>query len=152
MSKFLVGGGTPPSPQQGKPCINFANRFLYTMKKLHAHHIHHVPKWPSYFCKIWALCVSQIYMVYIVCLVFVIQQLYHIMNMFNHVQLQKKSKEYLSVSLIKHQTYLFMTYNTSSILVHDVYNKFGVYIYIYIYYIYIICIYILQILIYVKTF
>ena len=30
----------------------FANRFLYTIKKLCAHHIHHVPKWPSYFCKI----------------------------------------------------------------------------------------------------
>ena len=45
--------------------LNFTNWFLYTMKKLRAHHIHHVPKWPSYFCKILALCVSQIYMVYI---------------------------------------------------------------------------------------
>ena len=64
--------------------------------------------------------------------------------MFNHAQLWKKylSKEYLSVSLIKHQTYLFMTYNTSSILVHDVYNKFGVYIYIYIYILYIYNMYI----------
>ena len=40
----------------------------------------HVPKWLYYFCKIWALFVSQIYMVYIyiyiyllVCSVFVIQ-------------------------------------------------------------------------------
>ena len=39
MSKFLVGGGTSPSPQEGKPCINFANRVLYTMKKLRAHHV-----------------------------------------------------------------------------------------------------------------
>ena len=30
---------------------NFANRFLFTMKKLHVHQMH-VPKWPSYFCKI----------------------------------------------------------------------------------------------------
>ena len=28
-------------------------------------HIHHWPKWPSYFCNIWALCVSKIYMVYV---------------------------------------------------------------------------------------
>ena len=39
MSKFLVGGGTSPSPQEGKSCINFANRVLYTMKKLRAHHV-----------------------------------------------------------------------------------------------------------------
>ena len=95
MSKFLAGGGTPPIPPVGKTrCYiyiymyiyiytyiyiyiihiyiihihiekNFANRFVYTMKKLRVHHIHHMPKWPSYFCKIGALCVSQIYMVYI---------------------------------------------------------------------------------------
>ena len=28
-------------------------------------HIHHWPKWPSYYCKVWALCVSKIYMVYV---------------------------------------------------------------------------------------
>ena len=61
---FLFVWGSPPS-SQGKPCANLANRFLYTIKKLCAHHIYHVPKWPSYFCKIWALSVSQIYMVYI---------------------------------------------------------------------------------------
>ena len=39
------------------------------MTKLCVHHILHAPKWPSYFCNIWALCVSQIYMVYIfICL------------------------------------------------------------------------------------
>ena len=64
MSKSLVGGTTPLFPQWGKPCINFASRFLYTMKNLHAHHIHHVPKWSSYFCKIWALCVSDICGIY----------------------------------------------------------------------------------------
>ena len=41
--------------------------FIYNEKC--AHHIHRVPKWPSYFRKIWALCVLQIYMVYIfICL------------------------------------------------------------------------------------
>ena len=70
MSKFLVGVGSPPSPQYGKPCINFANRFLYTMKKLRAHHMHHVSKSPSYFCKISALCVPQRQMVYIVTCLF----------------------------------------------------------------------------------
>ena len=80
MSKFLVRRGLPhPSTSStggialeytGKPCINFASRFLYTMKKLLAHHIHHVPKWSSYFCKIWVLCVSEIYMVYIVTCLF----------------------------------------------------------------------------------
>ena len=40
MAKLLVGGGLPHPPQQGKPCINFANRFLNTMKKLFAHHIY----------------------------------------------------------------------------------------------------------------
>ena len=35
------------------------------MKKPRVHRIHHVPKWPSYFCKLWVLCVSQIYTVYI---------------------------------------------------------------------------------------
>ena len=29
MSKFFVSGGTPPSPKKGKPCINFASRFLH---------------------------------------------------------------------------------------------------------------------------
>ena len=33
MRKFLVEWELPPSP-----CIKFANRFLYTMKKLRAHH------------------------------------------------------------------------------------------------------------------
>ena len=42
--------GDSPIPHKGKPCINFSNMFLYTMKKLHAYHIHHVPKWPPYFC------------------------------------------------------------------------------------------------------
>ena len=73
MSKFLTGRGIPTIPPVGKTkyiyihIYNFANRFLYTVKKLPVHHIHHVhvAKWPSYFCKIWALCVSQIYVVYI---------------------------------------------------------------------------------------
>ena len=65
MSKFLVGGRTAPSPQYGQPCINFANRFLYTMKQLRAHHIHHVPKWPSYFMQdLSTLCVADIYDIY----------------------------------------------------------------------------------------
>ena len=68
------GGGEWANFWLVEPCVNFANRFLYIMKKLRTHHIHHVPKWLSYFRKIWTLCVSQIYMVYIfVCSVFVIQ-------------------------------------------------------------------------------
>ena len=62
--QILVGGRTPASPQWRKTCINFANRFLHTVKKLLAHHIHHVPKWISYFCQIWALCVRDIYGIY----------------------------------------------------------------------------------------
>ena len=61
---FLLVGGLPHSPSRENP-VYFASRSWYTMKKLHAHQTHHVPKWSSYFCKIWALCVSQIYMVYI---------------------------------------------------------------------------------------
>ena len=38
---------------------NLANRMLHTMRLLRVHHIHHVPNRSSYFCKIWALCVSQ---------------------------------------------------------------------------------------------
>ena len=81
MRKFLVGGETPPFPQYGKPCINFANMFLYTMLKLRAHHIHHVPKSPSYFCKIWALCVSQIYRVYILTCLF---SVFNTINLSHH--------------------------------------------------------------------
>ena len=57
-----------PIPLVGKTLYKLW--FLYAMKKLRAHHIHHVPKWPSYFCKIWVLCVSQIYMAYIFTCVF----------------------------------------------------------------------------------
>ena len=142
MSKFLIGGGTPPSHQQGKLCINFANMFLYTMKKLHAHHIHlrshvpshihvhdlctsHVPKWPSYFCKILALCVSQIYIVYIFTCLF---------NVCNTINLSQtclirpndgrsiSQKEYLSLN-IKHNRFVVYIY---IIYIH-------IYIYIYIY-------------------
>ena len=92
----LVGGeqsfgswGDFPIPPVGKPCINFANRFLYTIKDLCAHHIHHVPKWPSYFCKIWA----HIWYIFI-----------PIMNTFNQAQWLKKylSKEHLSLNIIIH--------------------------------------------------
>ena len=67
-ANFLLVRGLPHSPSRenpvGKTGKTFASRFLYTMKKLRAHHIH-VPKSPSYICKIWALCVSQIYMLYL---------------------------------------------------------------------------------------
>ena len=57
------------------------------MKNLRVHHIHYVPKWPSYFRKIRALCVSQMYMVNILtCLFSVRNTINHVMNMFNQAQ------------------------------------------------------------------
>ena len=132
MSKFLVGRGTPPFPQNGKSCINFASRFLYTIKQLRAHHMHHVPKCPSYFCKIWAFCVSQTYMVYIFTCLFSVCNtiIYHIMNMFNQAQWWKKylSKEYLSLNIIKHTC----SWRNKFIVCMYIY----IYIYIYVYNIY----------------
>ena len=71
MSKFLVGGGDSPIPPVGKT-FKLCQQVLYTMKQLHAHHIHHVRKWPSYFWKIWALGVWQIYMIYIFSCLFIV--------------------------------------------------------------------------------
>ena len=81
MSKFLAGGGYfTYSPSMENPIYiyiymyiyiyiyilyiyiykkNLANRMLHTMRLLRVHHIHHLPNRSSYFCKIWALCVSQ---------------------------------------------------------------------------------------------
>ena len=106
MSKFVVRGGTPSFSQQRKSCINFASRLLYTMKKLRAHHIHHVPKW-----KIWALYVSQIYMVYTFTCLF---SLCNRINLSHHEHVSSGPMMAVvslkRVSLIKHnQTNLFMT-------------------------------------------
>ena len=118
---WLVGDS--PIPPVGKPCINFANRFLSTMKKLRAHHIHHVPKWPSYFCKIWALCVSHTYMVYIFTCLF---RIFTTINLSHHGHIWSgpmKEEVFLKrVSLI----------NSLNIIKHTFAwrNKFVVYIYI----------------------
>ena len=96
------------------------------MKKLRAHHIHHVPKWPSYFCKIWALGVSQIYMVYIFTCLFRVSTT---INLSHHGHIKSgpmKEEVFLKrVSLI----------NSLSNIKHTSAwrDKFVVYIYIYIY-------------------
>ena len=99
------------------------------MKKLGVHHIHHVPEWPSYFCKIWALYVSQIYKVYIFTCLFSVRNTinlsHHELNMFNHAQWWKKylSKEYLAINIIKH------TFHVINLLYIYIYNM-NIYIYI----------------------
>ena len=57
--------GDSPIPLVGKNLYKLWQQVFIYNKKFCAHHIHHAPKWPSYFCNVWALCVSQIYMVHI---------------------------------------------------------------------------------------
>ena len=68
MSKFLIGVRTPPSPPVGIPLYKLGQQVFICNEEAPCNHIHHVTKWPSYLCKIWVLCVSQIYMIYIICL------------------------------------------------------------------------------------
>ena len=74
---WLVGLGYSPHPPSSENPVykRTLPTGFYIQWSFYVHHIHHVPKWPFYFCKIWALCVSQIYMVYIslACSVFVIK-------------------------------------------------------------------------------
>ena len=90
-----------PHPPVGKTLYKLCQQvFIYN-----EHHRHHVPRWPSYCCKIWVLCVSQIYMVYIfTCLFSVCNTIYHEMDMFNKAQwwIKYVSKEYLALNIIKH--------------------------------------------------
>ena len=50
------------------------------------------------------LCVADIYGIYFTCLFSVRNKIYHVLNMFNHIQWWKKylSKEYLSLNITKH--------------------------------------------------
>ena len=107
------------------------------MKKLRVHHIHHVPKWPSYFCKIWALCVSQIYMVYIfTCLFSVHNKInlthHNIINMFKCLIRPNDGRSISRNSLINIYVYVYIYIYTHIYI----YIYLYIYIYIYIHYIY----------------
>ena len=90
------------------------------MKNHCVYHIHHVPKWPSYFCKIWALCVLQLYMVYV---------LTYLLSVCNTINLswtcliRPNDGRRISQKSISHKTSL-------NILVHDVINLLYIYTYL----------------------